>query len=217
MSGSMTQRLRRWAAAATCAVSALGAGGAQAAVYVGNWDPLYGGGFLANTGVDLGWQFSATFVVDDLCVAPSVIRTPPNLACPSALLTNYTYLLYDGIPANIIQGGGGFNPFGFGTVTMLSFDVGSDIDDVEMAGPLSISGFPIAIGSSTYNVAVDFTTLGAADTLTLNFIAGTDPVVNYTSTIDPVITWTRIPEPSVLGLLIMALAAMGLQRRARQA
>lgn len=217
MSGSLKKRLRGWIAAGACAVSALAGGGAQAAVYVGNWDPLYGGGFFGATGVNLGWQFSATITVDDLCVAPSVIRTPPNLACPSALLTGYGYTLYDGIPANVIAGGGGASIVGFGTITQVSFDAGSLIDDLTMASPLSLNIFPVSIGSSTYNLEVDFTTLGVPDTLKLNFVAGTDPAVNYTSTIDPVITWTRIPEPGMLALLAGALGLLGWQRRSRQA
>ena len=41
-----------------------GVGSAQAAVYTGNWDPIYGAAFAG-----LGWQASAKFDVPDACLA----------------------------------------------------------------------------------------------------------------------------------------------------
>lgn len=67
------------AAAAVATTGLLGAAGAQAALYTGQWDPAYGGIFPS-----LGWKASAVFDVPGSCLALGTANDVPVTAGPCA-------------------------------------------------------------------------------------------------------------------------------------
>jgi hypothetical protein len=67
------------AAVAVAATGLLGAAGAQAALYTGQWDPAYGGIFPS-----LGWKASAVFDVPGSCLALGTANDVPVTAGPCA-------------------------------------------------------------------------------------------------------------------------------------
>lgn len=82
--------VRSWASAVACALS-LVTGAADAAVYTGVWDPVYGAPFT-----NLGWRGTATFAVPDSCEPSGTADISNTLNCGGAAsLTSAAVEFYD--------------------------------------------------------------------------------------------------------------------------
>jgi hypothetical protein len=90
MKARFVSPVRFWASAMACALS-LVTGAAQAAVYTGVWDPVYGAPFT-----NLGWRGTATFAVPDGCEPSGTADISNGLDCGGAAsLTSAAVEFYD--------------------------------------------------------------------------------------------------------------------------
>ena len=81
---------RRWVSVGLLSATLFGAAPlAQAAIYTGNWDPLFNADFSS----DLGWRGSISVTVDDACLLPSSVQVVGS-EC-SAVLNSGVLKFYD--------------------------------------------------------------------------------------------------------------------------
>lgn len=215
MSHRMADAVVRWLSIAALTLGAMAAVPAQAAIYVGDWDPAFGSDFP-----DLGWRGEATFLVPDACLATDGWVLNGN-ACSGfgmQLLSAEVefYRLSD--PSN---------PAFHET---LQFDVASsavlamELDDGLLTGVLGSflysrpSTLPLAGGPYT-----DFVLFFEGDLARL-FYVSTPPDGHPTAGFSerhppdgsPFITFRTVPEPGVIGMFAAALLGLALLRGARR-
>ncbi|MBT9486065.1 MAG: PEP-CTERM sorting domain-containing protein [Rubrivivax sp.] len=89
----MQLRLGQALRAVAAALALGGLASAQAAVYTGQWDPLYGAPFNAGS-PDLGWKGSAEFVVPDSCLTNGTVTIA---ACPGLAVSSAQVVFYEDV------------------------------------------------------------------------------------------------------------------------
>lgn len=216
--------LRAWAAGLALGM----AGQAQAAAYVGTWDPAFGGNFT-----NLGWAGSVRFDVPDACLALGSASFV-NVECQTAQLTAATVVLYDMVHPNLTDA------LDFSTLLRL-YDVsvaGGDVVGVDIgfdflqpfsplqpAGTLNDGDVAAFYKDYGYMLGVngDTATLRAFSTdvvLGIDQLGGQCPfdgdhAVCFSET-SPTVSFSRIPEPGALALTVAALSAAGAAARRRR-
>ncbi len=134
MGATMKTRVQNALATAAVAVAALcGGSSAQAAVYVGSWDPLFGSPF--NTaGQLLGWSGSVEMYVPDACLLLGTVQTVQGSGCNSSgdpaqrqHIIGASISLYDNdtsaVQATLTFTPGGLYPFTLNTVDIFNGNV----------------------------------------------------------------------------------------------
>lgn len=134
MGAAMKTRVQNALATAAVAVAALcGCSSAQAAVYVGSWDPLFGSPF--NTaGQTLGWSGSVEMYVPDACLLLGTVQTVQGSGCNSSgdpaqrqHIIGASISLYDNdtsaVQATLTFTPGGLYPFTLNTVDIFNGNV----------------------------------------------------------------------------------------------
>ena len=133
MSAIKKTRIQNVIAIATVAVATVfGYSGAQAAVYVGSWDPLFGSPFDV-PGQVLGWSGEVQMYVPDACLV-GTYQTVQGVGCNSnadPLLRQHilgaTVSLYDNVTSTVVQtltfAPNGLYPFALNTVDIFNGNV----------------------------------------------------------------------------------------------
>lgn len=219
----MTQNFKNWITG-LCLATALAAP-AQAAVYVGNWDPAFGPPLS-----DVGWRGSATFTIDDSCLAladGSYIAPACMGAAATPVVTDMVVELYD--VGDVTQATKATMNFGdllvsdvlkigvlggelVGLETVLSAPFQVNLNDVRNSGNPNDYWY--------FYLGFKFSTLGEP----ISAILAADPVDNpppqFYSSETPTFTLERVgappasvPEPGSLLLAAAALAALAWARR----
>ena len=111
-----TNRMRSVLSAVVVGAAAMlgGAGPANAALYQGNWDPLYGGIFP-----ELGWKASALFNVPEPCLAVGNATNVLVSSCAGFNVLSAQVELYDKDAPDTILGTYNLNP----NVNVTNFDI----------------------------------------------------------------------------------------------
>ena len=86
-------------------------GTAQAAVWFGNWDPMYGAPFDAGSEV-LGWRGNATFEIPDECITSGTVESS---GCDGMRLVNAQVEFFDFLNGPVIE------TFNYATADLSSF------------------------------------------------------------------------------------------------
>jgi MYXO-CTERM domain-containing protein len=202
-----------WRAALVGIVVAL-AGPAQAAVYTGIWDPVYGAPFSA----DLGWRGSATFSLPPGCLAGTADLDNGTDCGGAAVVTQATVELYDaGTPGHDLLATLVFDPLTIGIQTLRFVD--GDLTGLATSLSAALSpGVDLgAFGVSDATVfALQFTLaegprLGWLDCSRHDCDSGFNDAIQF----PPSFTITAVDEPgtAALGALALGLLAAGRRRR----
>lgn len=221
-SGRTTRRCVR---ACLLLLIALGGGAAQAAIYVGTWDPAYGAPFT-----NLGWRGSAQYYVPNYCEPPGTLDISNVADCGgAAAVVSASVELYDVAavgqptldtlvftPASLVVG---TLRYVSGQLTELTTGFS------DLVGPVAdLSAFGV---SPTTDFFLDFTLagprLGWYETecnVNIDGFAGPQDVqcggsndgVNF----PPRFAITEVPEPAALWLAGSALLALVPTRRRRR-
>jgi hypothetical protein len=221
----ITTRVRQTISAAFAALAlGLAAGGAEAAVYSGRWDPNFGGLFP-----NLGWKGSATFVLPDACVGMtgSFANSSPVCGGGGMQVTNAQVDLYDiANPSVILQVlNVGNAPF----VNGMTIATSEGVTSLLGADTGFFHGVLGAIPEAEYNghdyyfhlilhndQAALFYTLDAAETpgCATTAFGPVDPTLcGFSATSAHVVFTPAIPEPTTWAMFGVGLAALWSQRR----
>jgi hypothetical protein len=224
---AMAHQWMRTAAAGGLLTAALWgvAENAEAAVYVGSWDPAFGAAFSG-----LGWRGTATFFVPAACVATGTATVSNAGACGGAAVVQSAMVdFYDlnsplGSIASIFYGGTSGNPVGIintlNYVNGLLTEVDSDI--FKFFAPTCGLGLT---GCNAF--ALQFTSAGPRlywSQTNCNPCRGgvNDPNIPPTFTITELPNPNQVPEPTSLALVLATVAAataasrLGRQRSLKQ-
>ena len=223
MLNGLANKLTRAAAIVGAAAVLMFSGYAQAAQYVGKWDPAFGAAFP-----DLGWRGEATFFVPDACLANEGFVLNSG-ACSGMKLVSAEvefYRVSDPADATL-------ETLFFDTPSSLVF--GMTISDGDLAGVVGTFGYyvdstlPLAGGPNTeFNLSflndvavLDFLTWGRCRHLfgdyacvkkwgfsDLNPADGT-PFLTFTA------VSTSVPEPASAALIVLALGMLAVLTRRR--
>ena len=208
--------------AAFCAAAAM-SGGANAAVYTGNWDPAYGATFES-----LGWKGTASFFIPDACLASSgwVANTDAcaggGMQVLSANVTFYNVADPLATPVETLT----FDP----NVLVYKMHVGSNkLDGVstDFLGP--VQAFSSIAGGGVNYFDLKFLEATSHNVQLFHTVGHTDPICAYTgvpagcgiSETSPTMTLTLvtapIPEPETYALYLAGLGAAWFAKRRRHA
>ncbi len=208
------------------------AGAAQAAVYTGSWDPAFGAPVT-----DLGWSATATFQVDDSCLAQATGNYFATGACSGFEVTAFDVTFYSlGDPA------GTATTFSILSSVPATFVTGIQIVDNQLTGLRSnyTTGFLAPAGAAfaaagsgayAYYMFFDFDSVDAVAANGVRAYMGltpNDPAYSNTcfnaneqcvlsqnyslSELTP-----AIPEPGTYALMLAGLGVLGFLSRRRRA
>ena len=211
--------LRHWALLLVLVV-----GQAQAAIYVGGWDPPFGAPFG-----NLGWRGIATYDVDDNCIVANGVVTFPS-GCGPATVTSAQVEFYDNSdPYKAMVAQLSFTPSMYSlAVSAMQFTAG-ELSDLETSWSDFVDPAPAAdaLGVAGVEFALFFTLNDGPRLVgrSCTFSAAT----HYNYSEEPVCTYKydtpsdelrfeikRVPEPGTLALACVALLGLA-PRRVRQA
>lgn len=214
-----TIRLRQAFFAGLFACATLGAVlPAQAVVYTGHWDPLYGAPFP-----NLGWKGSATFSIPDACLAGSgwIANNDPCANGAMSILGAEVDFYNAGDPLMTTVQTLVFDP----SVVVYKMRVDSHQLTAVSSDFLGPEQGTVAIaGGGTYWFDLKFIEAVSNNVQLYHTVGHTDPICAFTGTPagcgvsanQPTITITAIPEPSIFALSLGGLALGWAVRRRRR-
>lgn len=216
---SQTTRIgKALASAAVCIAAAVAGSPAQAAIYIGSWDPVYGASFEG-----LGWKGTASFSIPDACLSGSGwIANTDGCAGGDMKVLSANVSFYNTADASMTP------------VETLTFDpsvlvykmhvTGSVLDGVstDFLGP--VQAFSTLAGGGVNYFDLKFLELTSNNVQLYHTVGHTDPICAFTgvpagcgiSATSPTMTLTpAIPEPETYALYLAGLGAAWLARRRR--
>ena len=219
-------RLRKFGVSVVLAASALFAAvtPAQAVVYVGNFDPNFGGLFP-----DLGFKGTATFSLPSACtgLTGSFANSAPGCGGGAMQITSASVSFYKaGAPLLILQTLNFTSP---GTVFSVTLSTPSEGGVTELTGVTSSFSLGVLgtiaeskIGSTSYEFFLGFSGDRARLGYGLPFPATRTNCNESNSTCgfsinNPIVTFTpAIPEPETYALMLAGLAGLTVVARRRR-
>lgn len=205
--------------AAVCVAAVLGgAGPARAAIYTGNWDPLYGPAFPS-----LGWEGSATFFIPDACLSGSgwIANTDACAGGEMKVLSAEVDVYNASDPSRAVVEGLDFDP------NVLVYKM--RVDDNQLTGVSTdflgpVPAFASIAGGGAYYFDLKFFEAVTENVQLFHTIGHTDPICAYTGTPEgcgfsatrPTMVLTAVPEPSTFALCLGGLVIGWRVRRRRR-
>ena len=203
---SFLPNARRWAAVTMLSL-VFASSAANAAVYTGNWDPVFNSAFSS----DLGWRGSVTVTVDDSCLTPSSVQAV-GAGC-SAVVNGGVLKFYDTDTNTDFETRPFSGPF-LPPIKKFSVDSNGKLDEIDLWLP--IPGIATLFGDETWLTLLDFSLSGASLTL-----AGPwgghcyhhcPELELVTSQSTPSVAFqlvSQVPEPGSVALVGLAVLALG--------
>ena len=199
---------RRWVSAGLLSVTLFGAAPlAHAAIYTGNWDPLFNSDFSS----DLGWRGSISVTVDDACLLPSSVQTVGSDCSAKVIggVLNFYDINDKEVNFETRPFSGPFLP----PIKKFSVDASGNLDEIDLWLP--IAGFASLFGDQSWLTFLDFSLSGASLTLVgpleghcyhhcpeIGIVSSqSTPRVGFELV-------SQVPEPGSLALVGMSLLAL---------
>lgn len=233
MIGCLSRVLRNFVAAT--ALGLAGVGAANAAIFVGSWDPLYGKPFDTGSEI-LGWRGTATFEIPDACIA---VGTVNSTACAGMQLVEAEVEFYDFINGPVVEtftyGATDLDWFSAtfgagGVLTSLTSDFFSSRQPTTDFSFIDLYSFALQFvdgGARMYHTKdydIGWIDIGPFSPSFCKALHLPSLICGYSGTYSdgttaPVVhvTYSRVPEPATLALLLTAgLVALAALRRSRR-